>query len=135
MRGVWYTGFEESLFIPGIDTVALHREIGRNTSNPEFDTWLDIDREEALSRMRLTVDFRSRAFAITFVGRRSLPHRNLDGSVATQIVIVDALLSGRLLGEVETCIRRDLLQGGHGTLGSVIICPDRAARTAGSPAD
>ncbi|MBV9882588.1 MAG: hypothetical protein JO276_06225 [Sphingomonadaceae bacterium] len=107
MHGVWFTGFEESGYVDGVDTVALRREIDSRSRNPEFETWLDIDDRAALSRLGLPRrSLRSRAIAIMFVGRRQRtpPQPDADGHAPLAVVVVDAVLSGRLLGYVTTRI-------------------------------
>ena len=107
MRGVWFHGYEESGFIPGVDRVPLHRLIGSDTRNPEFETFLDIDAEEALRRMGGSVCRGTCAYAITFVGRRTRETQTHYIGEDTRVVAVNALLTGRLLGRVMTrvCLR------------------------------
>lgn len=104
MRGVWFMGFEESGFIPDVDSVPLHRVIGGNSENPEFDIVLDIDEVEALRRMGRSGCRGTCAYAIKFIGRRSRHPGNYYSGEGNHVVVVDALLTGRLLGRVMTRI-------------------------------
>lgn len=125
MHGVWFNVFEGSGFIPDVDHVLLHREFGRDSTFPEMDIWLDLNRPEALRRMGIASQRGDWAYEITFVGRRSLPHRNRDGTPATAVIVVDGLLSGRPLGELTFCIRRDFFEGAAvGPRAGVNLCPE-----------
>jgi hypothetical protein len=101
MRGIWFTGMEESGYIPGVQTVNLHREMNPRSVNPEFETFLDIDEDEAWSRLGGARPEGTIAVAITFVGRRARPEHRDDG-IYDQTVVVDAVLSGHVLGRVTT---------------------------------
>ena len=104
MHGVWYYGFEERTFVRNVDRVPLYRVLDREGLLRAFETELDIDAEEALRRLRIRPeDHRpgTVAIAITFVGRRATPYRTPSGH-QVQTIVVDAVLSGRLLGQVIT---------------------------------
>lgn len=103
MRGVWFRGFEESGFIPNVDSVALHREMSAHSANPEFNIFLDIDDDKAYRRMGVNrCGGTTCAYAITFVGRRTRHAGAYYSGEGNHVVVVDALLSGRLLGRVTT---------------------------------
>lgn len=108
MRGIWFTGMEESGLIPDARAVNLRREMNRDGVGREFDTFLDIDEEEAWSRLGGPRPVGTLAVAITFVGRRARPVERDDG-IYDETVVVDAVLSGRVLGRVT---RRDCLGNG-----------------------
>ncbi|HST37111.1 MAG TPA: hypothetical protein VLK25_10845 [Allosphingosinicella sp.] len=106
MHGVWYDGFEESGFVPNVSSVPLYRVIGQDSVNPEFDTELHMEVHEARRRIRIRPDEyapETVAIAITFVGRRTRPYRTPYGR-QYQRIVVDAVLSGRVIGPVMTCV-------------------------------
>lgn len=107
MRGVWFHGFEESGFVPDVDHVPLRRVLRSGTRNPESETFLDIDAEEALRRLGGSECRGTCAYAITFVGRRTRDAGNYYSGEGTHVVAVNAVLTGRLLGRVTTrvCLR------------------------------
>lgn len=102
MRGVWFTGFEESGFIADVDSVPPEREIGPG-ANREFETFLEIDAAAALRRIGQPAMTRcTRAVAIEFIGRRSREPGPYYAGLRDHVVVVDRLLSARLLGTVAT---------------------------------
>ena len=102
MHGVWYTGFEESGFVPNVGSVPLVREISVHIHNPEFDTLLEIDANAALRRIgQPSTDPCTRAVAIEFIGRRSVKPGPYYASDDGHAVVVDRLLSARLIGKVR----------------------------------
>lgn len=105
MRGVWITGFEESGFIPGVEVVPLERRIGQDSANPEFDILLEIDHEAVMRQLGQPERVpHTRAVAIEFIGRRSREPGAYYTSEGNHVIVVDRLLSARLLGRVWTRI-------------------------------
>lgn len=106
MHGVWYDGFEERGFVPNVSSVPRYRVIDERSLNPEFDRELNMDADEARRRLQYKLADHlpeTVAIAITFIGRRTAPYRTPSGSLY-QTILVDAVLSGRVLGPVETCV-------------------------------
>lgn len=101
MRGVWYTGFEESGFISDVDSVPLVRDL--NGPSPEFDTFLEIDTKAAMKQIGAPeIERCPRAVAVEFVGRRSAKPGPYYTGGDNHVVVVDRLLSAKLLGRVRT---------------------------------
>lgn len=105
MHGVWYTGVEESGFVPNADSVPLIRDIeGRN---PEFETSLDAsDVRHDIIRLSGKPDRErcTRAFQLEFLGRRSktMSLKKNEISLVQQVIVVDRLFSAKYLGKVRT---------------------------------
>ena len=110
MRGVWYDGFEEREFIPDVVSVP-HLRVYTTRRDMEERNYFYLDREEALRRMGIDSTVGIQAYAITFVGRRSRPYLNSDGTAGLPFIVVDALLTGRRLGEVTTCFMPSVFDG------------------------
>ena len=101
MHGVWYTGFEESGFVPDVRTVPLERTLDGET--PEYRTMLENDAVEALRELGLPEEDRCiRAVAIEFLGRRSVKPGPYYVGPDDELIAVDRLLGGRLIGRVRT---------------------------------
>ena len=71
MHGVWYLGFEESGFVPNVDTVPVTRDLLKRESR-EFQTFLEVVSFQVLKQLGLPEgDGCTRAIAIEFIGRKS----------------------------------------------------------------
>ena len=103
MHGVWYTGIEESGFVPDVRVVPLVRDIDED--NPEFDTVLDMSSLRA-EVMRLPGqprrDHCTRAYRVEFVGRRAVRAVPSIVKPDRQVVVADRLLSAVYLGRIST---------------------------------
>jgi len=108
MQGVWYSGFEETSFVADATRVPARRIITRAGIEAEARHYVELIVPPA-EVDRIPGDFRSvpgtRAVLISFLGRRAPPERSADGRAMNQVIVVDRLLSARLLGgEIETFI-------------------------------
>lgn len=104
MRGVWYRGSEESNFIPNATAAAAVRTRGIHWVNPEFRTFLEVD--PALAAQVPPVPphdgIETHAWLIDFVGRRARSPGTYYTDEADHLVVLDRLISIRLLGPVVT---------------------------------
>jgi hypothetical protein len=105
MKGVWHTGSEESGFVPNVDSVSLIRERPDKLENvgPEWKTVLESHDSTALLHQLGLVqsDPCPRAIEIKFIGRRAaVPFAKSE--FGDEVVVVDKLQSGRLIGRVRT---------------------------------
>jgi hypothetical protein len=101
MHGVWYNGFEESGFVPNVNTVSLDRDVVKDRHRPEFDTFLDTGDLDIRKFGIPPYRHCTQAIAIDFVGRRSQKRGPYYTGTDNHVVAVDKLLSARLIGEVH----------------------------------
>jgi hypothetical protein len=105
MRGIWYSGFEESGFVRGATSAPAVRVIGRDSRNPEFETFLELDEDAVWRRLGIPQDhMETHAIALDFLGRRSRHAGAYYASEHGHVVVLDRLISARLLGPVESLI-------------------------------
>lgn len=101
MQGVWYSGFEETSFVADATGVPARRIITRASVEAEARHYVELIVPPA-EVDRIPGDFRSvpgtRAVLISFLGRRAPPERSADGRAMNQVIVVDRLLSVRVLG-------------------------------------
>jgi len=101
MQGVWYSGFEESSFVPNATGAPARRIISRASVEAYMRTHVELEVPPA-EIDRIAGDFRAlpgtRAVLISFLGRRARPRRTADGTEAIPVIVVDRLLSARVLG-------------------------------------
>ena len=102
MRGVWYYGFEESGFVPNVQTVPLLRRM--HVKWRELDTVLDVDLEQVTRVRRVKLGLPcTTAITIDFIGREAvLPEGSSVQPTANRIIAVDRVLDARLVGIVRT---------------------------------
>ena len=101
MKGVWFTGFEESGFIPNADSVSLVRTA--DSVGAEFRTALELDASPVMKRLGLpTQDRCTRAVAIDFVGREAIERGPYYTGNNDHLVVVNRLIGARYLGRVRT---------------------------------
>ncbi|MES2119230.1 MAG: hypothetical protein V4513_01470 [Pseudomonadota bacterium] len=97
IRGIWYTGFEESGFVANATSARLSREIGEH--GPDREGYLIFEGDEAV---KAGVRYKgcTQAIALEFIGRESFSPWEHDPKFT--VFIVDRLLSSRPLGKVRT---------------------------------
>jgi hypothetical protein len=99
-QGVWYTGFEESGFVPNATTAPAVRLLNRETAREPM-VMLDMPREVS-DRLWTAMPHAMRgtmAVRIAFFGRREKQPR-----FGEQIIIVDRVERMRILGRVRTLV-------------------------------
>lgn len=113
MQGVWYYGFEESGFLPGVRSVPLVRRLGQGQWRSRF-IHLDVDLEQVMSRKRIRLGLPcTTAIAIEFVGRRAvLPNSLQVRPTAEEVIVVDRVIDVQRVGIVRT-------------VGTNKVCPKR----------
>jgi hypothetical protein len=104
MRGVWYTGFEESGFVPNVDRVPMRRDVLKDPT-PEFHTTLLANDDPMLESISRRATGRAMVVAIDFVGGRSIEVTKIPNGGKYSMVIVDRVRSARVLGEVQSCLK------------------------------
>jgi hypothetical protein len=105
MRGVWVTGFEESIFLPDVESIALVRETGESWADKRWAA-IDFDDERKIYDslgLERTPQWRRcpHAIHIAFVGRRATEDLERYGLRPTYFA-VDQLLKARWIGVVQT---------------------------------
>jgi hypothetical protein len=104
MHGIWYFGFEESGFVANATSAPRVRVIGRH-GNPEFDTFLELDEDAVWRLLGGPLDhIQTRAIALDFIGRRSRRAGAYYTGEGNHVVVVDRLISARMVGEVESLV-------------------------------
>ena len=103
MRGVWYYGFEESGFIPGVRSVPLVRRFGHGGWRSQR-VYLDVDIKQVMGLKRLELGLPcTTAIAIEFVGRRAVMPDSLQvRPTADEIITVDRVISAKRVGIIRT---------------------------------
>lgn len=105
MRGVWYSGFEESGFVANATAAPAVRVIGPDSVNPEFETFLELDDAAVWRRVGAPQDhMETHAIALEFVGRRSKYPGAYYSGEGNHVVVLDRLISARLLHPVRSRI-------------------------------
>ena len=104
MSGIWYDGFEEREFFPNATTAPARRVFSRQSAEAMSDSDFWLSRAEA---NRVTDDqprLGTRAVLITFVGRRTKPYLYPNGRRGMPVIVVDRLLTWRVLGVIQDFI-------------------------------
>jgi hypothetical protein len=102
MRGIWYYGLEESNFVPNATRAPSRRVLSRASLAAWTEIYIEVPQAEVDRTLR---DFRgrpgTRTVLIDFIGRRSRPYRYPAGTPGVPVVVVDRILSARVLGVIE----------------------------------
>ncbi|QDP19031.1 hypothetical protein [Sphingomonas xanthus] len=100
MRGVYYSGLEESRFVAGDSRI---NSKPANHDLPSYDPWLSVDDDAVLGRTGnpQRVPGCARAFYLEFDGRESLRRVPEHESHRFKVVMVEQLREAKFLGYVR----------------------------------
>ena len=103
MHGLWYAKFEGSEYLPNATSAPRVRVVDIMVTHPGFDIELD---GEAVWRMagQPREPAAVQAVALDFLGRRSRYRGAYITGDDNYLVVVDQLISARLLGEVDSFV-------------------------------